>query len=139
MKLKLALVFIAALTLTSFAEDKVDFEKQILPIIKESCIKCHKAPYKDKRGRMKKPKGGLRLDTKALILAGAKKKNGDVVQVIKPGNPDESSFYTLTILPEDDEDVMPAKGDLLTKEQQELIKNWIKQGANFGNWTEMKE
>ena len=50
-------------------------------------------------------------------------------KVVIPGKPDESSFYKLTTLPEDHEDVMPSKGDLLTKEEQETLRDWIAKGA----------
>jgi uncharacterized membrane protein len=131
--LKYTIAIIFLLNINIFAEDKVDFTKKIWPIVKEKCVKCHKAPYKDKRGRLKKPKGGLRLDTAENIMKGSE--DG---KVIVAGKPDKSSFYTLTLLPEDDDDVMPAKGDLLTKEEQELIKKWILQGAKFGTFKEGK-
>ena len=113
----------------------VDFEKEIWPIIETSCVKCHMAPYKDpKRGRTKNPKAGLRFDTAEFIMKGAEE-DGEWEKVIIPGKPSDSSFYTLITLDEDHDDVMPPKGDLLTKEQQELIKKWIADGAKFGSWT----
>jgi formylglycine-generating enzyme required for sulfatase activity len=36
-----------------------------------------------------------------------------------------------TTLPPDNEDVMPPKGEKLTKEQTEILKNWIAQGAEW--------
>ena len=62
-------------------------------------------------------------------MAGSK--NGPV---IVPGDPEKSTFYTLTLLPSDDADVMPQKGDLLSKREIDTIKQWIKEGARFGNW-----
>ncbi|MEM7392451.1 MAG: c-type cytochrome domain-containing protein [Verrucomicrobiota bacterium] len=112
----------------------VDFGKEIWPIIKTSCLNCHKAEYIDQNGRKKKPKGGLRVDDMKLLMEG-----GDGGEVIIPGEPDKSTFYTFTILPEDDPDVMPAKGDLLTKEQTDKIKAWIQEGANFNGFTPSTE
>ena len=109
------------------ATEKVDFGKDIWPILESRCIQCHKAPYKNKRGRTKKPKAGLRLDSPEHIMKGSKEG-----AVVVPGKPEESSLYTLVILPADDLDIMPQEGDPLTKEQTELIKNWIEQGAKFG-------
>jgi hypothetical protein len=111
------------------AADKVNFEKEIWPIIKESCLKCHKAPYEDERGRMKNPKADLRLDTAELIMKG-----GEDGKVIVPGKPNESPFYKLTTLDPDSDDIMPPKGDPLTKAQTELIRKWIEEGADFGGW-----
>ena len=104
----------------------VNYKKDIWPIIEESCLKCHKAPYKDEKGRMKKPKAGLRLDTPEMIMKGSE--DG---KVIVPGKPEDSSFYTLVALDPDHDDIMPPKGDPLTKAQIEMIKKWISSGAKF--------
>jgi mono/diheme cytochrome c family protein len=61
-------------------------------------------------------------------------KGGEEGKDVVPGKPEESGVYTSTTLPEDDDKAMPPKGDRLTKEQQELIKKWIAEGANFGAW-----
>ena len=113
--------------------EEIDFEKQIWPILERSCLDCHdKTKVVD--GKRKKPKGGLRIDNPEMIMHGAK---GD--PVIIAGDAEESSFYYLTILDKDDDDIMPAKGPVLTKEETELIKNWINQGAKFGSWTGSQE
>jgi len=51
--------------------------------------------------------------------------------VVKPGDPDNSSVYTLSILPSDHDDVMPPedKADPLTDTQKKLLHDWIKAGA----------
>ncbi|PCJ62914.1 MAG: hypothetical protein COA79_01950 [Planctomycetota bacterium] len=107
---------------------KVDFKKDIWPIVKRSCIKCHREPYK-KNGKLKKPKGELVLTTKKGFLKGSEEG-----KIIIPGKPLKSSFYKLTILPEDDDDIMPAKGDPLSKEETALFKKWILEGAKFNKW-----
>ena len=35
--------------------EEIDFEKQIYPLIKASCVKCHKPAHEDERGRTRKP------------------------------------------------------------------------------------
>ena len=102
-------------------EGMVDFTKHIWPIIEASCMECHNA---------EKQKGELRLDTKAFILAG-----GEFGAVIEPGSPDDSTFYELITLDEDDPDFMPAKNEPLPTDQIALIKRWIEEGADFGEWT----
>ncbi len=116
---------------SSFAQDaKVDFEKQLLPVLQERCFECHKKEYTDeKTGRIKKPKGKFRMDNPALMLKG-----GEEGKDVVPGKPNESSVYTSVKLPEDDDKAMPPKGDRLTAAQIELIKQWIAEGANFGTW-----
>lgn len=98
----------------------VDFVKEVKPIFANTCYKCH-GPEKHK--------GDLRLDQKKAILEAEK--------VIVPGKPEESELYKRITLPADHDDVMPPadKGKPLTKDQQELIKKWIAEGANFGDWT----
>lgn len=112
---------------------KIDFVKDIWPIMKRSCIKCHKEPYM-KNGKLRKPKAELILINKKGILKGSE--DG---KVIVAGKPDKSSFYKRIILPEDDDDIMPAKGDPLSKDETALIKNWILQGAKFGKWVSQTE
>ncbi len=107
---------------------KVNFERSVLPILKENCFNCHRAPYKLK-GRIKKPKGNLRLDSRLMILKGNDKK-----KILVAGSPRNSPLYHLTTLHKDDESVMPPKGDLLTKAEQRILFNWISEGADFGNW-----
>ena len=115
----------------------VDFEKDIYPIIKESCIDCHKPPYEDERGRTRKPKAGLVVATKEGLLQGAGDEDDGYEAVNVPGKPDESSFYTLMMLPMSDDDHMPPedKAPEPTAEQKEAIKAWIAAGADFGDWS----
>jgi uncharacterized membrane protein len=105
----------------------VDFDKQIKPLLEGKCISCHAAPYKS-GSRTKKPKAGLRIDTREHLLKGS-----DDGVVLKPGDAANSSFYKRTILPADHDDIMPPKGDPLTKAEQEILKSWIDEGAK---WTD---
>lgn len=99
------------------AQAKVDFTKNIQPILQKSCYECH-GPEKQK--------AKLRLDSKEAALKGGK----DGV-VIVPGQADKSEMYRRITLPAGNDDVMPSKGDLLTKAQTDLIRDWINQGANW--------
>jgi hypothetical protein len=119
----LSLPFIA-----SSAFGQIDFRKEVLPILQDRCIECHKAPYKQ-NGKLKEPKAGLRLDGGAHILHGS-----DDGKVVVSNHPRESPLYQRIILPADDDDVMPPKGDPLTTSQQEVIRKWIAQGVDFGTW-----
>ena len=118
-------MLLGSLSLSAQMVEKVNFKSQIWPIIEKSCIDCHNDQKKHPLN--KKPKGGLQLDTPEMIMKGSG--NGPVIIA---GKPLDSSFYTLCILPEDHEDVMPSKGDLLTKVETDLIKKWIEQGPDFG-------
>ncbi|HEX6812876.1 MAG TPA: c-type cytochrome domain-containing protein [Planctomycetota bacterium] len=126
-----------ALTATATAQDgkagaAIDFQKQIWPILEKNCLKCHATATTDENGKLKKPKGGVVLDSKHGITTG--KKGKPFVVAKKPA---DSPLYTAISLPADDEDRMPPakEGDPLPKDKIELIQKWIEQGANFGSWT----
>ncbi|MBI5688053.1 MAG: SUMF1/EgtB/PvdO family nonheme iron enzyme [Verrucomicrobia bacterium] len=101
------------------ADKKVDFVKDIQPIIEEQCVTCHRAGH---------AAGDVALDTKAAAL-----KASGAGKNITPGNPAKSTFYTTTVLPADDDGLMPpkSKGGPLSKEKIALIKLWIEQGAEW--------
>ena len=98
-------------------ENKVDFARDIQPILQKSCVECH-GPEKSK--------GKLRLDSRDAALKG-----GTDGLVIAPHEADESELYRRITLPVSNDDVMPNKGDLLTKAQTDLIRDWINQGAEW--------
>ena len=62
-------------------DQKIDFEKQIWPILERSCVKCHKAPFEE-NGRTIKPKAGLRMDGAWAISLGSE--NGAVMTRVTP-------------------------------------------------------
>jgi len=117
---KFALILaVLALSGVARAED-IDYAKQIRPILADNCYKCHNA---------KKQKGKLRMDTLAFMQKGGK--DG---KIFTPGDPAKSEMYRRITLPKEDDDVMPPEGDLLPKDKIALIKEWIAQGAKFGDW-----
>ena len=91
-------------------------KKEILPILEERCIECHKAKYV-LNGKIKEPKAGLRLDGASHIMRGSD--DGPVVVV---DHPSRSSLYQRVILSSSDNDLMPPKGDPLSFTEQELIR-----------------
>ncbi len=115
--------------------EAVDFEKQIWPIFEKNCLECHSKAAPGADGKVKKPKGGVVLDSKDAITAG---KKGKLLVAKKSA---ESLLYTSISLAADHEDRMPPakKGEPLPKEQQDLIKQWIDDGADFGKWTAKKD
>jgi mono/diheme cytochrome c family protein len=102
------------------AADKIDFIQQIRPIFKERCYECHGPDQHE---------SGLRLDKRQEALAG-----GDSGAAIVPGDA-TSGLLLKNIQSEDAEQVMPPKGDRLTEEQINFIKQWIEDGAE---WPEEK-
>src|SRR5579872_4007992 len=95
----------------------VDFDRDIRPIFKASCLKCH--------GGEGKAKGQLRLDQKAAAFRG-----GAGGKAIVPGKSSESPLYKLLV--DADEDVrMPQKAPRLGEAQIGMIRRWIDEGARW--------
>ena len=115
-------IFVVALVLAGIgaasaaAEEKVDFQKQVLPILQANCGKCHG----EKRASAK-----MRLHTAAAL----KEKWDKEKNLIVAGKPEESELYKRLVLPKDDKKRMPKGGEPLAKEKIELIARWIKEGA----------
>lgn len=131
---RLPLLVLSSLAAPALAQgadkQKVDFEKQVWPILEKNCIECHAAEHVE-NGRAKKPKGKVELDSKDGIATGKRGK------LVVAGRVDDSLLVEVISLDADDEDRMPPpkKGPPLAKEHIELIRRWIDQGAEFGKWT----
>ena len=109
-------LFLELIAPLAIGGDRVDFGKQIRPIFKERCYACHGPEKQD---------SGLRLDRRQEALAG-----GDSGAAIVPG--DVTTGHLLSrVQSEDGEQVMPPKGDRLTKQQIKLLKQWIEDGAKW--------
>ena len=127
MNTKISLLNVLAFGFTAVGLNAApDFKKDVLPILQERCIDCHAAPYK-KGSRLRKPKGGYRVDTRENIVKAGDSEEAGVV----PGSAEKSELYKRIILEEDHDDIMPPKGDPLTPAQQKIIKEWIDAGAKW--------
>lgn len=113
--------------------DQVDFNKDIKPIFKKSCIRCHSLD-----NPRHKAAAGFRLDDRADALKGGD--NAHEKDIV-PGNSKESVLVKLLSgsvnVDGEDIDAMPKKkrGEEfkpLPDKQIELIKQWIDQGAKWG-------
>ncbi|HSH95213.1 MAG TPA: PSD1 and planctomycete cytochrome C domain-containing protein [Roseimicrobium sp.] len=104
-------------SLPPVASFKIDFARDIQPILSESCYSCH-GP--------KKQEAGFRLDQKDVALKG-----GDLGVAIVPGKSAESLLIQAVAGLKDDLQ-MPRKGAKLTAEQIGLLRAWIDQGAVWG-------
>jgi hypothetical protein len=115
----------------ALAQGAVDFQAKVLPIFEQRCVECHATAGPGPDGKPKKPKGGVVLDSKAGMLASLKGK------LVVAKQPDQSRLYAAITLPADHDDRMPPakKGDPLSQQQTDLIKQWIEGGASFGSWT----
>ncbi|HQW28403.1 MAG: hypothetical protein KA152_14600 [Verrucomicrobiales bacterium] len=132
-----AIVGLVLPVLNASAQDKIDFQKQIYPLMKASCVQCHRPEHEspDRPGRKVKPKGGL-VFTNAEALKAAKGEDGDML--IVPGKPADSRMVQVVNLPLDDEMHYPPEGKApqWTKAEIALFTKWIEEGADFGAWKE---
>src|SRR5262249_19724809 len=95
--------------------DKIEFDRQIRPILAENCFACH-GP--DDRAR----KAKLRLDTKQGAFA--RLRGGGFALVA--GNVSESELLQRIASPNADERMPPPKsGKKLAPQQVELVRQWI--------------
>lgn len=107
------------------AADKLDFARDIRPILSDACFKCH-GPDPTTR------EADLRLDTEE----GARADLGGHFAVV-PGHP-ESSELLRRILSNDPDEVMPppSTGKSISPAQREKLAEWIRQGAGWStHWS----
>lgn len=83
----------------------VSFEDDVMPILQESCVSCH---------REGKSRGRVRLDDLEHVL-----------QTVERGKPDESLLVYPIELPESDPDSMPLDRPSLPDEQIAIIRAWV--------------
>jgi hypothetical protein len=99
-------------------EHRVDFNTEVKPIINAKCIICH---------------GGVRAKGGFSLLfredAFAKTESGRLG--IIPGDPDHSEMIR-RISSHDPEARMPYKHEPLSKEEIDILRNWVKEGAQWG-------
>jgi Leucine-rich repeat (LRR) protein len=50
--------------------------------------------------------------------------------IVTPGDPSDSALYQVIMLPDDDPEIMPPKGEPLSEEQKVMVKRWILEGAS---------
>lgn len=99
------------------AAGKLQFNRDIRPILSDKCFHCHGPDSKNQ-------KADLRLDVREAAI-----KDGH----IRPGDP-ESSMILERILSSDPDEVMPppkSKLGNLTSQEVETLRRWIREGADY--------
>ena len=118
-------IFLPLLAAFARAEDaalpnKIEFNRDVRPILSDTCFKCH-GP--DKKHR----EGDRRLDTRDGALA-----ENESVRAIVPGKLAESDAHVRIHSTEADEHMPPPKsGKKLTARQIAILDRWIEQGAEY--------
>lgn len=111
----------AALAADSQPAGKIDFNKQIRPILSDKCFRCHGPDSKERQGE-------LRLDvTESAFgeLPGGKR-------AIVPGKP-ELSELVKRIETSDADEVMPPRtfNKTLSAAERQLVRQWVAEGAGY--------
>ncbi|QDU61143.1 F5/8 type C domain protein [Planctomycetes bacterium Pan216] len=94
-------------------EDRIDFEKQVAPIFEQHCVRCHNPGNE---------KGDVSLSSLSDLLEN---------EYVVAGDPDSSYLVDLITAVGDAEPEMPKESEPLTKEQVELVRRWITEGATW--------
>jgi hypothetical protein len=128
----LVLAMMSALATTSESgaiEGKVQFNRDVRPILSDTCFHCHGPDEKER-------KAGLRLDVRDDALKAAKSGAAAIV----PGHPEKSELVARIFATDGDDLMPPAKlHKPLTSAQKEVLKRWISEGAEYqGHWAFIK-
>lgn len=100
----------------SAAENKIDFQRDIAPVLQSRCLGCHQDRIRQ---------GGLALHSSMEL-----KKGGESGEIIDPGDPDASYLMDL-ITPHKGTAEMPQEAAPLTEDEVQAFRLWIKQGAHW--------
>ena len=123
--LSLAALLLGVGSPSAWAAPKVDFNRDVRPVLSDNCFACHGPDSQ-------KVKGGLRLDVRDKALAPAKSGKNAIV----PGKPAESELVR-RLETQDATDLMPPPEShkTLTAAQRDMLVRWIREGAEYqGHW-----
>ena len=131
MKSKIPAILSLMITLPALSTAAVDFVKEVQPILEYNCVRCHNP----KATAVEKGDTSVELHSKAKAVRG---------KTIVPGDAAKSKAYTTTVLPDDDDKLMPPLDEIkkgssarLTKAETETLKTWINEGANWPDGVEL--
>lgn len=99
---------------------KLEFNRDIRPILSDKCFKCHGRDAKNQ-------KSDLRLDS----FENATKDHGDYIGIV-PGSPEKSETHSRIYATDPDEIMPPIKSKMsLTEKEKATLDRWIKEGAKY--------
>jgi mono/diheme cytochrome c family protein len=123
--LALGVLAIAPARCTTSTAQEVSFAREVLPVFREYCIRCHGSPgfgigpVATAEALGSEPAGGLRLTSYEELLRG-----GVSGSAVHPGRPAES-----LLLRQLETGVMPPDGPRVPPEAIRRIRDWIAAGA----------
>jgi hypothetical protein len=110
-------LFGGPVVVTAAEPTKVDFRRDVLPLLQERCFKCHDA---------RKRTASYRIDVRSSALRGGESGKPAIV----PGDAGKSELVRRITTAEGDEAMPPGK-EKLTAAQVTLLRDWIAAGANW--------
>ncbi|MAT46919.1 MAG: hypothetical protein CMO35_05750 [Verrucomicrobiaceae bacterium] len=103
------LILLLVLSPARTPAEGVSFSREVAPLLQRHCVGCHKEG---------KAKGKYRLDTYEELR-----------KELEPGDLESELLFRLTT--EDEEERMPAEADPLPPAEIDVIRKWVKEGANY--------
>lgn len=101
------------------AEDRVEFNRDVRPILSDKCFSCHGPDAKKRQAELRLDDRDVAVKAKAIVV----------------GKPDASELIK-RVLSDDPEERMPpesSKLERLTRQEVETLRRWIEQGAEYQN------
>jgi len=98
---------------------KIDFEKDVRPILIINCLECH-------NNQTAARSGNLSLETRKLALT-----TGNHAPVLIPGDPDNSLLILALGENGIHEEPMPPTPDKIWGARMEILRRWIAEGAEW--------
>lgn len=111
-------VLSATLLLAACGQKEVSFKNDVQPIVAKYCLECHAA------GGQGTEKSGLLMSSYDSLMKGTK-----FGPIIKPGDGLTSALIMLVEGRADPSIKMPHGKEALPKENIEVLKKWVEQGA----------
>ena len=114
-----AIVAVVAVFIYTSRQQTIDYNTQVKPIFNKNCITCH--------GGVRR-KAGFSLLFRSEALANTESGKPAII----PGDPEHSEMIRRLTL-KDPEERMPYKHAPLSANEIDILRKWIKQGAQWGN------
>ena len=117
----LVLLLIASGDLEAIADPRVQFNRDVRPILSDKCFFCHGPDAQNREADLRLDERGAAVEATAIV----------------PGQPDASELIRRVLSDDPDERMPPASSKLgrLKPEEISTLKRWIEQGAEYeGHW-----
>ncbi len=99
------------------AAEPIDFVRDVQPILTARCLNCH-GPVRQE--------SDYRVDVRQIAIQGG----ANYAPNILPGRSADSPFFQF-VTGQVEDMLMPAKGERLTREEIDILRRWIDQGASW--------